>query len=144
MRYRSCTSVDAPLLAPLNLQLIRDEGHSNPMDVAQLAERLAAWLNADYEAVLFEDGGGAAGYALFRREAGLVTVRQLFVVAERRRQGVAREALGWLWQNAWSDAKALRVEVLIGNTAAQAFWRASGCIDYGLIMEAEPPARQAP
>ncbi len=145
MRYRSCTSVDAPLLAPLNLQLIRDEGHRNPMDVAQLAERMAGWLQAEYEVVLFEDDDGAAGYALFRREAGMVSLRQLFVVAPRRRQGVAREALDWLWQNAWSDATALRVEVLIANPAAQAFWRAVGFIDYGLIMEAAAPvAAQEP
>lgn len=106
MHYRSCTSVDAPLLAPLNLQLI-------------------------------------AGYALFRREGDLVTLRQLFVVADRGRQGLAREALGWLWQNAWRDVRSLRVEVLIGNTSAEDFWRAVGFGDSGLILEsASPPAIQ--
>jgi predicted acetyltransferase len=140
MHYRSCTSVDAPLLAPLNLQLIRDAGERDTLDVAQLAERMGSWLQAGYEAFLFEDGDEAAGYVLFKREADIVTLRQLFVIAQRRRQGVARQALGWLWQNAWTGATALRVEILIGNAAGQAFWRAIGFVDYGLIMEASGPA----
>jgi len=41
MKYRLATPEDAALLAPLNQQLIRNEGHRNPMNLAQLTERRA-------------------------------------------------------------------------------------------------------
>jgi hypothetical protein len=44
MRYRFVSPGDAALLAPLNAQLIRDEGHKNPMSVSQLADRMALWM----------------------------------------------------------------------------------------------------
>ena len=135
MQYRFCTPVEAPLLAPLNLQLIRDEGHSNPMDVAQLAERMHEWLEGDYRAVVFEEGSTLVGYALYRTESGYVMLRQLFVSEGYRRRGIARDALAWLRQNAWPDAPALRVEVLVDNAIGRAFWRSVGLVDYAVIME---------
>jgi GNAT superfamily N-acetyltransferase len=93
MQYRFATPEDAALLAPLNQQLIRDEGHRNAMNLAQLAERMRGWLRGDYQAVLFEEGASPIGYALFRRESEYVYLRQLFVLPERRRQGVGRDAL---------------------------------------------------
>jgi hypothetical protein len=72
MQYRFATPEDAALLAPLNQQLIRDEGHRNAMNLAQLAERMRGWLRGDYQAVLFEEGASPIGYALFRRESEYV------------------------------------------------------------------------
>ena len=72
MNYRFCTSPDASLLALLNLGLIRDEGHRNPMGVAELEARMTGWLKGEYQAVLFEKEGTAAGYALFRRDSEFV------------------------------------------------------------------------
>ena len=46
------------LLAALNHQLIRDEGHRNPMTEAQLARRMRGWLaRGEYRAELFEEHG---------------------------------------------------------------------------------------
>jgi hypothetical protein len=50
--YRIATQADVPLLAELNHQLIRDEGHSNPMTVPQLAERMSNWIEGEYTAIL--------------------------------------------------------------------------------------------
>jgi hypothetical protein len=47
MNFRSATLDDAPLLAEMNHQLIRDEGHRNPMTVFELAERMREWLSGD-------------------------------------------------------------------------------------------------
>lgn len=139
MQYRSATPEDAALLAPLNQQLIRDEGHRNPMNLAQLTERMAGWLRSDYQAVLFEEGTSPIGYALFRREPEYVYLRQLFVLPERRRQGVARAALRWLWHHAWSGAPRLRIEVLVENAAGREFWHTVGFREYCVTMEAQPP-----
>jgi GNAT superfamily N-acetyltransferase len=139
MQYRFATPDDAALLAPLNQQLIRDEGHRNAMSLAQLAERMRGWLRGEYQAVLFEEGASPIGYALFRRESEYVYLRQLFVLPERRRQGVGRDALRWLWRNAWSGAPRLRIDVLVGNTSGREFWLHAGFREYCVTMEAQPP-----
>jgi acyl carrier protein len=137
--YRFAQPSDAAVLAPLNQQLIRDEGHRNPMTMAELEERMADWLQGEYRAVLIEQGSEVLGYALFRDEPEFVYLRQLFVVPQRRRHGIAREALRWLWHYAWQDARRVRVEVLVGNQAGRAFWQSVGFDDYCITMEAARP-----
>lgn len=137
--YRLAKPADADLLAPLNLALIRAEGHRNPMSIPQLAQRMAGWLQGEYEAVIFEEDGKPLGYALYRREPDYVYLRQLYVVAERRRQGIGRDALQWLWENRWTGASRLRIEVLVGNTAARKFWQAVGFHEYAITMESTKP-----
>jgi GNAT superfamily N-acetyltransferase len=137
MEYRIATPADAAVLAEMNGQLIRDEGHRNPMTAAELGARMARWLAAAYEAVLFEEAGRAVGYALYRRDPEFVYLRQFFVRAEHRRRGIGRAALEWLRENCWGPGTRVRVEVLIGNAAGVAFWRATGFLDYALTLERE-------
>ncbi len=142
MRYRSATAADVHLLAPMNHQLIRDEGHRNSMSVAELEERMRSWLAGEYQAVLFEDESGTAGYALFKREPYRTYLRQFFVQPERRRRGIGRQAMIWLLENVWNDLPRIRLDVLVGNSSGIAFWRSLGFADYCLTMEraATPPA----
>jgi predicted acetyltransferase len=138
MNYRIATQDDAGELAKMNRQLIADEGHRNPMTDAQLEERMRGWIKSgEYEAAVFEEGGQTTGYALWRREPEHVYLRQFFVGREWRRRGLGREAIHWLRAHAWKDARRLRVEVLVGNTAAIEFWRAVGYRDYALTLEVE-------
>ena len=140
MQYRFAKPEDAELLASLNAQLIRDEGHRNQMAISQLADRMSGWLRSgEYEAVLFENAGMVTSYALYRKEVEHVYLRQLFVCPELRRQGIGREAISWLWRNAWQRAPRLRIEVLIGNSDGHAFWRSVGFAEYCATMEMEPP-----
>ena len=136
MRYRRAVVADAPLLAGLNRQLIRDEGSRNPMGPDRLEARMRGWLEDGYEAVLFE-AESAAGYALYRFEPEGVFLRQFFVMPENRRRGVGRRALAWLEGNVWAGRGRLRLEVLAGNRAGLAFWRSAGCADYALTLEKE-------
>ncbi|HKB02028.1 MAG TPA: GNAT family N-acetyltransferase [Gemmataceae bacterium] len=136
MEYRGATAADAPALAAMNRELIRDEGHRNPMTITELTDRMAGWLAGEYEAVVFEEGGRPAGYALYRRSPEYVYLRQFFVRPECRRRGVGRAAVAWLWRHAWGGGR-VRVEVLAGNLAGVAFWRAVGFRDYGLTLELE-------
>jgi GNAT superfamily N-acetyltransferase len=139
MHYRFATPEDAGILASMNQQLIHAEGHRNPMSVEQLTERMALWLSGEYQAVVLEEATTAVGYALFRKEHGHIFLRQLFVVAERRRRGIGRAAIGWLWRNAWNGAPRLRIEVLVGNVSGREFWRSVGFEEYCVTMEATPP-----
>jgi GNAT superfamily N-acetyltransferase len=134
---RPATHADVSTLAAMNWQLIRDEGHRNPMTVAELEARMAAWLAGDYQAVLFLDAGQVVGYALYRFEPEWVHLRQFFIHPGHRRRGVGRAALAWLRDRAWPEGTRVRVEVLVGNAAALAFWRAVGFRDYCLTLELE-------
>ena len=137
MDCRLATAADAGLLAAFNQQLIRDEGHRNSMNLAELTERMSGWLKGEYQAAMFELEGTAVGYALFRSEPEYIYIRQLFVTAEHRRKGIARTAIAWLRKNRWSDTDRLRIDVLVGNSAAREFWKSVGFRDYCITMESE-------
>jgi GNAT superfamily N-acetyltransferase len=139
MRFRFATLDDCALLAELNHQLIRDEGHQNPMTVSQLEERMRGWLAGDYQTVLYEDADGVVAYALFREEPQEIYLRQLFVVRSRRRQGLGRRAMEILRSEVWPKNKRLTVEVLVANKAAVEFWRSVGYLDYSVKLEILPP-----
>jgi ribosomal protein S18 acetylase RimI-like enzyme len=135
INYRFATGADSPVLASMNQQLIRDEGHRNRMTVSELEKRMRGWLASDYRAVLFERNRTAAGYALFRNEPDYIYLRQFYVQPEFRRQRIGRAAMEWLVANAWTPAERIRIEVLAGNAAGIDFWRALGFRDYALTME---------
>ncbi len=139
MQFRLATLDDAPALAEMNRQLIRDEGHRNPMNLRQLTDRMSGWLAGEYRAAVIEQAAAPTGYALYREESDFIYLRQLFVCPEHRRMGVGRTALAWLWENAWNDASRLRIDVLVTNTAGRAFWQSVGFNDYCITMEAEAP-----
>ena len=99
---------------------------------------MRGWLAAGYEAMIFEDGKEVVAYALYREQAEEIYLRQLFVVRNRRRQGIGRTAFEILRSRIWPTNKRLTVDVLVQNTAAVAFWRAVGYEDYCLTLEILP------
>lgn len=137
LRFRSATAADAEALGRLNHELIRDEGHRNPMGVGELVERMRAWLcDEGYEALLGFDGEEIVAYVLWRDEPDCVYLRQIFVRREHRRQGVARHLMLSVFER-W-PAKRLTVDVLAGNARALAFWRRMGYRDYAVMLERLP------
>jgi len=138
MTFRPATIDDCPLLAELNHLLIRDEGHRNSMTVAKLEQRMRGWLSSEYRAVIYEDGGEVVAYALYREQQEEIYLRQLFVVRDRRRQGIGRRAMQILRSDIWPKNKRLTVDVLVANKTATAFWRAVGYADYCLTLEIVP------
>jgi GNAT superfamily N-acetyltransferase len=140
LTHRAATVEDSPALAVLNHALIRDEGHRNPMSVEQLKARMRGWLaSSEYRAVLFEQDGETVGYALYRETDTEIYLRQFFVVAERRRQGLGRQAMARLVSE-WPATKRRTVSVLSANARALAFWRAMGYVDYDVTLEMVPRA----
>ena len=137
MNCRFATFEDIAILTSMNEQLIADEGHRNPMNREQLAERMSGWLKTEYQAVLFLEGQTKVGYTLFRRETGYVYIRQFFVLAEYRRKRIGQNAIQWLRKNAWPNALRLRIEVLVDNVVGREFWRSVGFVDYCITMEVQ-------
>lgn len=139
LHWRLATAADCPLLAELNHQLIRDEGHRNTMNPAQLEERMRSWLQSgEYTAVLFEREGIIVAYTLYRESAEEVYLRQLLVVRPHRREGIGRQAAALLREQIWPRHKRLTLEVLSHNTVALAFWRSLGYRDYSVCLEIMP------
>jgi predicted acetyltransferase len=96
------------------------------------------WLASEYTSVIFEDGETVVAYALYCEQPEGMYLRQLFVVRDRRRQGIGRRAVEILRSQIWPKNKRLTVGVLVRNTAAVAFWRAMGYRDYSLTLEMLP------
>ena len=138
MNFRFATLHDSHLLAELNHQLIRDEGHRNRMTVPELEERMHAWLSGEYRAVLMEKPDAVIAYALFCEHEEEIYLRQLFVVREHRRCGIGRAVVELLRSQVWPKHKRLTVSVLVNNLGAVAFWRAVGYHDYCLTLEIVP------
>ena len=138
MTFRIATDADCTLLGELNQQLIRDEGHRNPMSAEELRERIREWLKGQYRAAIFEQDKALIGYALFREELKEIYLRQLFICREHRRRGFGRKAMNLLKNEMWPKDKRLTVEVLLANQAAVRFWRAMGYKDYALTLEIMP------
>ena len=132
---RIATNRDAPQLAAMNQQLIRDEGHRNSMSVAELEDRIRNWLVDEYQASIFMVDGSTAGYALYKQEQDWTYLRQFFILPELRRRGLGRAAMEWLIQNPWRNAFLIRLDVLVGNTDGVSFWRSLGFQDYCITME---------
>jgi len=138
MKHRFATLKDTARLAEWNHQLIQDEGHRNPMNVAQLEKRMRGWLKKEYRAVIFEEEGEWVAYALYREEAKEIYLRQLFVARERRREGIGKRAAAILRKTIWPKDRRLTLEVLTANATGLAFWRAEGYTDYSLMLEIMP------
>ena len=98
---------------------------------------MQSWLGGEYQAIIFEDDAGIAGYSLYRQEPEHIYLRQFYVERNRRRQRIGRTAIAWLMENAWKKAKRVRLEVLIANYEGAAFWRAVGFGEYCVTMERE-------
>ena len=138
MEYHIADETDLDILAQWNHQLIREEGHRNPMTVSQLRDRMQQWLSTDYTAVIFDKDGESVAYALYRESEDEIYLRQLFVKPENRNRGIGKEAVRILKEEIWTKSKRLTVDVLSHNKAAIAFWRSVGYKDYCITLEIMP------
>ena len=133
MNHRACKEIkvrkaglsDVEKLAELNKHLIEDEGHPNPMNLRQLAQRMTGWLQSQYTCYLGSEGGIIVAYCLYRNDGEHYYMRQLFVARGHRRRGIATKLLNWMYKNIWADKK-VRLDVLAYNEEAVAFYRAFG------------------
>lgn len=144
MDWRFATADDCLQLAEMNWQLIRDENHRNRMTVAELEMRMRGFLEGEYKAVLFTEGGRDVAYALYCPTADGVYLRQFFVDRDLRSKGLGRTAMRILMQEILPPDIRVTLEVLTGNKRGRAFWESVGFVDYCTTMEqfnTRPPAQ---
>jgi ribosomal protein S18 acetylase RimI-like enzyme len=138
VHLREATAEDLPLLAELNHQLVRDQGSSNPMSVAELEGRMRSWLAAEYRAALFEIESRPVAYAVFRPAEGGIHLRQFFVARGLRRRGIGRRAIEAFRERFVPPGAAVTLEVLVHNAVGIAFWRALGFEEHALSLRLPP------
>ena len=139
MEYRTAVEDDIPLLGRLNRHLIEDEGHPNPMSVAELESRMRAWLVRAYAAVLFLNDDAVVGYALYRSDGTGIFLRQFFICRGERRKGFGRDAVNTLFDHVWPAGATVTLEAVWTNQVAIDFWRALGFEDYALTLRRRMP-----
>ncbi len=152
LTIRAATEIDLPLLAEMNKRLFEDAGSQNPMPVAVLAERLAAWYaGTEWRVVVFASGDAAVGYAVFssrpdlyQPEIPFVYVRQFYIDRVWRRRGLGREAFALLARAYFPGRCKITIDTLATDPNATAFWAALGFAPYSMTMmlhrAAEPDA----
>ncbi|GAB5493769.1 MAG: hypothetical protein Phog2KO_39840 [Phototrophicaceae bacterium] len=141
IRLRPATLEDVPILAEMNQQLIIDEGSPNPMDLAELKQRMVKWLSADRDAVIVERGEEIIGYMLFWRMADefypykdSIYIRQFFIQPSFRRRGIGQVAFDRIIDEFLDEGAALTLDVLESNPEGKAFWAKLGFLEYHTTM----------
>jgi len=141
LHLRPANETDLPLLAQMNKRLIEDEGHPNPMTVAELQERMTSFLHGDWHIRLVIAGDAPAGYALYQLQSDpffpeieVVYVRQFYIERDHRQPGLGTRAFHLLMQTCFPPGCRIKLEVMAGNAAGQAFWSKLGFEPYYISL----------
>ena len=136
-KFRFAICDDVRLLAEMNQELIRDEGHRNKMGFEELKERMADFLQTGYTAVIVSQSCEDVAYALYKQEQDWMYLRQIFVKKYVRRKGIGRMLIEWLKDGPWKGSEIIRTDVLINNKSGLRFWEEVGFGAYCITMEME-------
>lgn len=130
---RPAEESDLPLLAEMNFALLLDEQSRNPMSLPELAERMRGWLDSEWKMVLLEREGSVIGYGIYRLQKDsyfpdrdAVYVRQYFLRAEYRGQGLGRAGFEAMVQSCFPAGCRIELETLATNPKGMAFWQRMG------------------
>lgn len=132
MNLKKCSAQDAEKLAELNKQLIEDEKSDNKMSLGELQDRMKSFLETDYAAYFFMEGGSIIGYALVNVRAAPLYLRQFFIARNFRRSHKGRQAFELLLDELKTDK--IDLEVLSWNEAGLKFWQSCGFAERSRYM----------
>jgi ribosomal protein S18 acetylase RimI-like enzyme len=119
-----CSTDDAETLADMNRMLIEDEKAETALSPAQLQERMAGFLQSEYQACMFSANGKVVGYALCNIQRAPIYLRQFFICREERRKGYGKQAFQALLDHL--NSKEIDIDVYVWNNAGVAFWESLG------------------
>jgi ribosomal protein S18 acetylase RimI-like enzyme len=136
LTLRPAVMDDLPVLTVLNQQLIEDQHHDNPASLTELGRRMRRWLSGAYRINIVESGGLPVAYAVWREDEDGIHLRQFYVARGRRRTGIGRASMAML-ERSW-QGRPVRLEVLLPNERARAFFHAIGFRDHSLVLRRDP------
>ena len=124
IEIKECTLEDVSLLADMNKQLIEDEKSDNSMDIIQLKNRMADFLNNGYKAFFFIVNKEIIGYALCDMTKEPKYLRHFFLRREERGKNYGKIAFKNLLEKI--GIKEIEIDVLKWNEAGIKFWEKIG------------------
>ncbi|MCM2477288.1 GNAT family N-acetyltransferase [Rhizobium sp. CG5] len=141
---------DFQLLARMNRELADDEGHRNPMTVAEMEERFHRFVDQEGWSVdLFLLDDEVVGYATHRREADptnpgnqRVFLRQFYIVRHYRQDGMGQIAFGALAESRFHPEDRVVLEVIENNPGGRVFWLRCGFTPYSSLLEYSVPVME--
>lgn len=144
---RAHKAEDFPLLARMNRELADDEGHRNPMTVAEMEQRFHRFVEEEGWSVdLFMLDDEIVGYATHRREADptnprrqRVFLRQFYIVRHYRRDGMGQTAFSTLAATRFQGEDRVVLEVIENNPGGRVFWLRCGFTPYSSLLEYSVP-----
>lgn len=147
VRLRPHAPADLPLLARMNRELADDEGHRNPMTVAEMEERFHRFVEQDGWSVdLFLLEEEIVGYATYRRESDptnpggeRVFLRQFYIARHFRRDGMGQAAFDALAGQRFRANDRVVLEVIEHNPGGRVFWLRTGFAPYSSLLEYTVP-----
>ena len=125
MKIEIGTIKDLSSLAILNKRLVEDEKYPNPMNIAELDQRMRNWIKSEYTVYTIKKDDDILGYCLYRDDEDFYYIRQLYIDRHCRRKGLATKLLDWMYSNIWIDKKT-RLDVLSDNYRAIGFYESYG------------------
>lgn len=134
---RAANELDVEVIAGMNLQLIQDEGSTNPMNMGQLRARILEWLSSGWDIDLLIVEERIVGYAVYRLQCNPfddtekeVYIRQYFINRDERQKGYGIEGVQLLMETRFSAVKSLIIDVLETNPQGKRFWEKAGFKPY--------------
>ena len=124
MKIKECTNQDIAQLALMNKHLIEDENSSNPMNLAELENRMRGFLDEEYKAYFFLEDERVLGYALVKHTVKPLYLRQFYIEREYRRRHCGKQAFMLLLEYIKEDV--IDIDVLPWNEGGRLFWQSCG------------------
>jgi GNAT superfamily N-acetyltransferase len=144
---RTAESAQFELLARMNKELIEDEGHRNPMSVAQLQQRFERFVSSEgysLDLVLWRDD--IIGFATYRQEPDNaeacgyhIHLRQFYISRAVRGRGLGSLAFEALMRARFKRGERIFLNVLETNPRGREFWKKTGFKPYDTTMEQVVP-----
>jgi GNAT superfamily N-acetyltransferase len=145
LRLRPATIENVELLVEMNKQLIQDEVSRNPMNIAELTNRMRNFILGNWNTVFILDDEDIIGYALYQfrsdeyyPEKQVVYLRQFFISPEHRSKGYGKTALKLLREEQFGYQTNVVIDVLSTNQRGKSFWDSVGFKDYCVTMKLPP------
>jgi predicted acetyltransferase len=137
LTIRKATHDDIDSLTEMNKHLIEDEGSRNPMNFAQLKERMMKMLDDIWKILVISQDGEEIGYMVYKvtpdeyfPEKSELYIRQYFVKRNHRSNGIGAEAFNKISSEYFPEEAVWTLDVLEVNPKGRRFWEKVGFKPY--------------
>jgi GNAT superfamily N-acetyltransferase len=137
LTIKAATLDDIETLTTMNKQLIEDEGSRNPMDIAQLRQRMMDMIEGEWNVLLINNQTEDVGYMIYKvspdeyfPDQSELYIRQYFIKRQHRGTGLGAQAFNLISEKYFPENTVLTLDVLEINPGGRKFWEKVGFKPY--------------